>query len=897
MNKGSEYSITYAEVDSHSIHFGMCATMCPMDDCQALPSKRFKGFGQRLKGVVVAALLFLSGSIVAQTGSTNIGVIPTPQQVVMGQGTVALGKSAPRRNFVESIEGASNQAQAYKIEIAPDGVRVWCVSNEGWGYAMKTLDQLKKIYKDNVPCMTITDWPAYEYRGWLDDISRGPIPSKLFRQKTRSFAERYKMNFGNYYTEHTLYNEEYPDISGNSGIGDYEYANDPYMMANLQCFAHFEKTLRIPYYQNIMDSPTNVNPGKEETYSFLREQIENAVAAYYSSRFFNINCDETEALGSGRARNYVSEHGADEVYCQHINRVYDIIQQSYREAHGINSKMGVLMWGDIVGKNPEMLQKLPSDMQYIVWSYGAQESYAHMIAPFAAIHRKQGNAFWVAPGVSHWSSTPQVRNYIQNIAYLARDGYLAGACGLMNTAWDDSGESLLGDSWHAMAWAAEMAWHPITATDPAQAREEMSRREKQFNANYDRLVALEMRKTNPDIQNIDSKSITRMIYAVGDLNSNPWVGDWFNTRALMQPLLEFNPTDVDEAMLRRCDSVESVVRRTLRNVDSAMVPHFAYACHRILCVAEKSRLRVMLYQALKENGDYVQLKYNIQAASRQYFYHLHSLKLEYLRLWDEECTDYSRDTICNRYDRLGREVQEARQRVFISNEYRDGKMYVTLKTLFDDRPIYFTVDGRKPSKGANLYKRPFTIGRSFTVRAVSFNKWDEPVYSEQYLLYHKGIGNIKRLNTHYSDYRNVYSGGGDNALSDGILGSDEAYDDGHWQGYWGQDVDAEYDFGNATQVKTITMRFLQNTNAWILAPETIEVYSSNDGTNWKLIRTEHFTPDFHYYGSIVHTHAIRNLKVNSRYLRVVAKNPGKLPQWHPGKGGDSYLFVDEIVIE
>jgi hypothetical protein len=143
----------------------------------------------------------------------------------------------------------------------------------------------------------------------------------------------------------------------------------------------------------------------------------------------------------------------------------------------------------------------------------------------------------------------------------------------------------------------------------------------------------------------------------------------------------------------------------------------------------------------------------------------------------------------------------------------------------------------------------------------------------------------------------VYSGGGDNALSDGILGSDEAYDDGHWQGYWGQDVDAEYDFGNATQVKTITMRFLQNTNAWILAPETIEVYSSNDGTNWKLIRTEHFTPDFHYYGAIVHTHAIRNLKINSRYLRVVAKNPGKLPQWHPGKGGDSYLFVDEIVIE
>ena len=847
-----------------------------------------------MKRIIIIVALLLGFSAVAQRNNTNIGVIPTPQQVVMGSGTVSLGKSSPMRNFVTEIEGAQNQRQAYRLEITPTGVRVLCTSNEGWDYALRTLSQLKKIYRSEVPCMTITDWPAYEYRGWLDDISRGPIPNKQFRRQTRSFAEQYKMNFGNYYTEHTLYNEEYPDISGNSGIGDFEYANDPYMMANLQCFAHFEKTLRIPYYQSLMDSPTNVNPAKEETYAFLKSQIENAVAAYYSSRFFNINCDETEGLGSGRAHQYVSERGADEVYCQHINRVYDLIQQAYREAHDGSGKMEVLMWGDIVGKNPEMLKQLPRDMQYIVWTYGAAESYADMIAPFARIHREQGNAFWVAPGVSHWSSTPQVRNYMQNIAYLARDGYLAGARGLMNTAWDDSGESLFGDCWHAMAWAAEMAWHPITSTDPKAAREEMAQREAQFNKNYDRLCNIEYRKYNSDNSDL---SITKMIYAVGDLNSNKWVGDWFYTRALMQPLLEFNPSDVDEAVLRRCDSVERAVNRVLASIDSAMVPHFAYACHRILCVAEKSRLRVMIYDALNGKGDYVTRKNEIQAASREYFYNLHNLKREYLRLWDEECTDYSRDTICNRYDRLGNEVQQARQKVFISNDYRDGKMYVTLKTLFEDRPIYFTVDGRKPTKGANLYKRPFTIGRSFTVRAVSYNKWDDPVYSEQYLLFHKGIGKLRKLNTAYSDYRNVYSGGGDKALEDGILGSDEAYDDGHWQGYWGKDIDAEFDFGNATNVSSVTMRFLQNTNAWILAPETIEVYTSSDGSEWKKVSTEHFTPDFHQYGAVLHTHAIRNINAKTRYLRVVVKNPGKLPSWHPGKGGDSYLFCDEIVVE
>lgn len=843
-----------------------------------------------MKRTAILILLALGIAVVAQPTAPNIGVIPTPQQVVMGEGTHHLANSTPSRNFVTAIEGAQNQRQAYRIEITPAGIAVWAVSNEGWDYALRTLDQLKKIYNGQIPCMTITDWPAYEYRGWLDDISRGPIPNKDFRRRTRKFCDQYKMNFGNYYTEHTLYNDLYPDISGRSGIGQYEYANDPYMMANLQCFAHFEKTLRIPYYQSLMDGPTNVNPAKEETYSFLRDQIENTIAAYHSSRFFNINCDETEGLGSGRAKEYVDARGSDEVYCQHINRVYDIIQEAYGAAHD-GQKMEVLMWGDIVGKNPEMLKKLPKEMQYIIWSYGAQDSYTHMLAPFAQLHREQGTQFWVAPGVSHWSSLPLVENYIKNIAYLARDGHQAGARGLMNTAWDDSGESLFGDCWHAMAWAAEMAWHPLTQTDPEKAKEELAQREKAFNENYDRLRNIEH---NRRYKTDDDKSVTEMIYAVGALAGNPHVGDWHNTSALMLPLTDFYPAVTDSSMLTRCDSVEAAVNRVLGIVDSNREPHFAYNCHRLLCVAQKNRLRVMLYNSLTNNGAG---KAEIQNYSKKYFRNLHSLKLEYLRLWDDECTDYSRDTICNRYDRLGREVQDFRQKVFVTNRYQDKKMYVTLQTIFNDRPIYFTVDGRRPSQASNLYKRPFTIGRSCVIKAVTYSKWDEPVYSEQYLLFHKAIGNLKKLNTPYSDYRPAYSGGGDNALVDGVLGSDNNFSDGHWQGYWGKDIDVELDFKATTAVNSVSMRFLQNTLGWILAPETIEIYSSPDGVRWKKEHTEHYTPDFRAPGNIIHTNAIYDLDINTRHLRIVAKNPGGLPDWHPAPGADSYLFCDEIVVE
>ena len=848
-----------------------------------------------MKQGILLIMLAVAVTAVAQKEPVNIGVIPTPQRVEMGQGTLAAGSFTPRRNFVSEIEGAQNQHQAYRLQITPEGVTVTCVGNEGWGYALKTLDQLKKIYGDRVPCMTITDWPAYEFRGWLDDISRGPIPNRQFRRQTRSFSEQYKLNFGNYYTEHTLYNELYPDISGYSGLNSYEYSNDPFMMANLQCFAHFEKTLRIPFYQSLMDGYANLNPAKEETYSFLRDQIENAVQAYHSSRFFNINCDETEGLGSGRAKQYVDQIGADEVYCQHINRVYNLVQQAWREAHDDASRISVLMWGDIVAKNPAMLRKLPRDMQYIVWSYGAAESYADMIEPFAQLHREQGNDFWVAPSVSHASGAPSVRNYIENIAYLARDGHQAGARGLMNTSWDDSGEGLFADGWHAMAWAAEMAWHPITATDPAKARKELAMREKLFNQNYDRLFEIEYRRIDPDADASPAYSVTRMINTVGAFNGNQWVGDWCNTAALLQPLMGFNPIDVSDEMLVRCDSVEHIVRRALAIVDSSRVPHFAYTCHRVLAVAEKSRLRVMLYRTL--NSDDAPDVAAIQDACRRYFRHLHSLKLEYLRLWDEESTDYSRDIVCARFDRLGSEVQELRQKIFITNDYRDNKMYVTLRTLFKDRPIYFTVDGRTPSKGANLYKRPFTIGRSCLVRAVSYNKWDEAVFSEQYLLFHKAIGKLKKLNTRYNNYQAKYSGGGDNALTDGVLGSDETYTDGHWQGYWGKDVDVNLDLGTSTAVKNITMRFFHNANDWILTPQTIEIYTSPDGKEWQLAHTEQFTPDFRDRGGFVRTLTIRNPKITARHLRVVAKNPGPLPEWHLAKGNDSWLFCDEIVVE
>ncbi len=275
---------------------------------------------------IIALFVALSFNVMGQK-NFNSRVIPSPQQVTRTEGMLDIRdrhmlenpteqelkqhRKANRQVYclytheVDSIVGAKNQAEAYRIVITPDEVHLYFTKAGDNVNAKKTLAQLISQWDHAIPCMDIVDWPAYRYRGFLDDISRGPIPNEDFRhqQFTRLIVD-YKMNFANYYTEHTLYNPNYPDIAPNDGLtSDWTRSQAWLKMANLQCFAHFEKTLRIPFYRNIMDGWANVDPSKEETYEFLRDQIANTLNAYDNwTPFFNINCDESGGLGSGRAR-------------------------------------------------------------------------------------------------------------------------------------------------------------------------------------------------------------------------------------------------------------------------------------------------------------------------------------------------------------------------------------------------------------------------------------------------------------------------------------------------------------------------------------------------------------------------------------------------------------------
>ena len=274
---------------------------------------------------------------------------------------------------------------------------------------------------------------------------------------------------------------------------------------------------------------------------------------------------------------------------------------------------------------------------------------------------------------------------------------------------------------------------------------------------------------------------------------------------------------------------------------------------------------------------------------------------------------YERYIVANRYDDLAREVLELDRHVFIKTESgerrtENGFPMVSLRTLYNDRPIYYTLDGSEPTTSSTKYKGPVPLERSATINAICYNEYGEGVVTEQYLLSHLGMGAKITLNTKYSDYKAIYSGGRYNALIDGQLGSNTTYADGHWQGYWGDSIDAVIDFGKPTVIHEVTMRFMQNTFDWILAPREIMLYVSDDGVNWNRCTKRNFDMDPRETGMRLKNYSIilgkseAEPKIDignpvTRYLRIVVPNPGGLPSWHPAPGQPSYLFTDEIIVK
>ncbi len=212
---------------------------------------------------------------------------------------------------------------------------------------------------------------------------------------------------------------------------------------------------------------------------------------------------------------------------------------------------------------------------------------------------------------------------------------------------------------------------------------------------------------------------------------------------------------------------------------------------------------------------------------------------------------------------------------------------VTINNPLKDAEIFYSLDGSVPSI---KYEKPISVSSTCLLKTKATTNFGESQTIETKLFKIPQNRAIK-LATKYAPQ---YAAGGDKALID-FLNGGEDFRTGEWQGYEGVDLDATIDLGKSYEVNSVSIKFLQDENAWIFQPTNVEFYGSNDGKDFKLIKNVKNKVGWQQKGIVIENYE-SSFQQNARYIRVVGKNQGDCPSKHKSAGGQCWIFADEISI-
>ena len=455
----------------------------------------------------------------------SLNLLPCPRSLELLPGTFTLPKmagtprqgvrSARRANPAIQIIRTSrrdvpDRPEFYALTISKNGIKISFREPGGLHAATATLRQLLRQFGRRLPCLRIRDWPDFPRRGVMLDISRGRVPKLETLLDLADKLADFKINELQLYTEHTFAYRNYKSVWQRWGALTAREIRilDAHcrklgidLVPNQNSFGHLRHFLEHPKLKKLAEvsapyedggapspaneqsdegvattflrRPTTLAPNHPGTMKFLRGLYDDLLPNF-SSRFFNVGCDETWDLGRGQSKKLCERFGRGKVYLDFLKKVHSEVSARGRT---------MMFWGDIILKYPKLIPEmgffegarlspaavLPNsefaagvdtrgpNLIALNWGYEANHPFEKEAARFA----RGKIPFYVCPGTSTWQTLiGKHDNALANLRAAAKAGKQFGASGYLICDWGDGGHpNPLAVSWPMFAAGAALAWN------------------------------------------------------------------------------------------------------------------------------------------------------------------------------------------------------------------------------------------------------------------------------------------------------------------------------------------------------------------------------------------------------------------------------------------------------
>lgn len=220
---------------------------------------------------------------------------------------------------------------------------------------------------------------------------------------------------------------------------------------------------------------------------------------------------------------------------------------------------------------------------------------------------------------------------------------------------------------------------------------------------------------------------------------------------------------------------------------------------------------------------------------------------------------------------------------------------VSLQFAQPGTQIFYTLNGKEPSKNDLVYQSPIVIKRSLTtVKTKVFGNGYVPSETVQATFIKDGL-KIKSIERSAANEK--FAGNGAKTLFDNEGGIADMHNK-NFLGYQQDSVAINVLLERKQPIHSVLLNFLRDEGSWIFLPQSIQVYYFNESKNcYEIIENKTILPDTIISGvSCVFEIIKPGKKINANKIKIILQPLQSIPEGHPGKGKQAWLFIDEIKI-